>query len=179
MNETGEPEAVVLRLMLFRHAKSDWPQGVADKERPLGPRGRHDAPRMGEEIARRGMKPDLALVSPARRARESWELAGAFLPGVPLKLDDRIYEAAPAQILSVIRETDDAIHTLFLVGHNPGLELTASFLVGEGSKRLRERLGEKFPTAALAVIEFQEAGWREIGRGNGRLVLFLTPGDIE
>jgi phosphohistidine phosphatase len=169
----------VLRLMLFRHAKSDWPQGVADKERPLGPRGRHDAPRMGEEIARRGLKPDLALVSPARRTRETWELAGAFLAGVPHKLDDRIYEAGPSEILAVIQGAEDAIHTLLLVGHNPGLELTASFLVGEGSRRLRERLGEKFPTAALALIEFPDTEWREVGRGKGRLALFLTPDDIE
>jgi phosphohistidine phosphatase len=95
------------------------------------------------------------------------------------RLEDRIYEAGPAEILSVIRVTDEAVRTLLLVGHNPGLELTASFLVGEGSKRLRERLGEKFPTAALAVIEFPDGKWSDIARGAGNLALFLTPNDIE
>jgi phosphohistidine phosphatase len=73
------------RLLLFRHAKSDSPQGGSDHERPLGPRGRHDAPRMGEEMARRGLKPELALVSTATRTRETFALVKPFLPEVPAR----------------------------------------------------------------------------------------------
>lgn len=166
------------RLMLLRHAKSDWPQGVSDHERPLGPRGRHDAPRMGEEMARRGLKPDLAVISTATRARQTWELAKAFLPDVPERFERAIYEAPGEGILRTVRALDPEIRSVALVGHNPGFETVASLLIGEGPERLRDRLGEKFPTAALAVIDF-EGGWRDIGAGSGRLALFLTPADIE
>jgi phosphohistidine phosphatase len=166
------------RLILFRHAKSDWPGGLADHERPLGPRGRKDAPRMGEELARDGLRPDLAIVSTAVRTRETWDLAAPFLDDVPVRFERRLYEAAPEAILSVIRGVADSVATLLVLGHNPGLEMTASFLVSEGPRRLRDRLGEKFPTAAIAVIRFSEGGWRDIGQGSGELARFLTPGDI-
>lgn len=167
------------RLFLFRHAKSDWPQGVSDHDRPLGPRGRHDAPRMGEEMARRGLRPDLAIVSTALRARETWDLAKPFLAGIPDRLEGAIYDAAGEGILRTVRGLDPSIRSVIVVGHNPGLETAATTLIGEGPERLRDRLGEKFPTAALAVVDFEDCAWRDIGPGAGRLALFLTPGDIE
>jgi phosphohistidine phosphatase len=167
------------RLMLLRHAKSDWPKGVADHDRPLGPRGRRDAPHMGEEIALRGLRPDLAVVSSAQRTRETWDLVAPHLGDIPHRFERAIYEADPKAILAVIRAIDDAIGTLLVVGHNPGLEVTATYLIGGGAGRLRDRLGEKFPTAALAVIEFDEGGWHDIGQGRGRLALFLTPKDLD
>jgi phosphohistidine phosphatase len=167
------------RLLLLRHAKSDWPQGASDQERPLGPRGRHDAPRMGEEIARRGLRPEVALVSTATRARETFALVKPFLPEVPERFEGSIYEAPAEAILRVIRGLDPAIRCAMVVGHNPGLEGLAILLIGAGPERLRDRLGEKFPTAALAVIDFEEGGWRDIAAGSGRLTLFLTPADIE
>jgi phosphohistidine phosphatase len=167
------------RLLLLRHAKSDWPQGAADHERPLGPRGRHDAPRMGEEIARRGLKPEVALVSTATRARETFALVKPFLPEVVEAFAPTIYEAPAEAILRVVRKLDPAIRCAMVVGHNPGLEAVATLMIGEGPERLRDRLGEKFPTAALAVIDFAEGGWRDVAPGSGHLTLFLTPGDIE
>ena len=167
------------RLMLLRHAKSDWPGGVADRDRPLAPRGRHDAPRMGEEMARRGLRPDLALVSTARRTLETFALVSPFLGPLEERFEAAIYEAQPETILGVVRAVADEVETCLVIGHNPGLELLAGFLIGEGSHRLRDRLGEKFPTTALAVIDFPDGDWRTIGRGTGRLSLFLTPADIE
>jgi phosphohistidine phosphatase len=167
------------RLMLLRHAKSDWPGGVADRDRPLAPRGRHDAPRMGEEMARRGLHPDLALVSTARRTLETFALVTPFLAPKAERFEAAIYEAEAPAILEVVRRVEDQVGTLLVVGHNPGLERLAADLIGGGSERLRDRLGEKFPTAALAVIDFEAAHWRDIKRGEGRLALFLTPGDIE
>jgi len=166
------------RLMLLRHAKSDWPTGVADHDRPLSPRGRHDAPRVGEEMARRGLKPDLALVSTAERTRETYALVEAFLAGAPVRFEPALYGGQAEAILRVIRTTPDAVSSLLVIGHNPGLEAAAALLIGEGPERLRDRLGEKFPTAALAVIAFDRS-WHRIERGCGRLKLFLTPSDIE
>jgi len=164
--------------MLLRHAKSDWPSGVADPDRPLAPRGRRDAPRMGQEMARRGYRPDLAIVSPARRAVETWALAGPFLPDTPLRYEQAIYAAEPETILAVLSELDENLGTVLVVGHNPGLELTASFLTGEGPHKLRDRLGEKFPTAALAVVAFASQGWSHLAQGSGRLEVFVTPHDL-
>jgi phosphohistidine phosphatase len=167
------------RLLLLRHAKSDWPAGVGDHDRPLGPRGRHDAPRMGEEMARRGLVPDLAIVSTAARARETWMLVAPFLKGAEPRFEKAIYGAGPEALVGLVRELDDAFRAVMLVGHNPGLEMAATLLIGGGPARLRDRLGEKFPTAALAVIDFDDRFWSGVRQGNGRLVLFLTPGDIE
>jgi phosphohistidine phosphatase len=166
-----------MRLMLLRHAKSDWPNGVADKDRPLGPRGRHDAPHMGEEMARRGLVPDLAMISTAQRARETWSFVRPFFPNVREHFERRIYDASTAEILEVIRDVGSDVGTLLLVGHNPSLELLASQLIGRGSERLRGKLGEKFPTCALAVIDFGNPDWCSVA--TGRLSLFLTPADIE
>src|SRR5438105_2422284 len=132
------------RLMLLRHAKSDWPKGASDHDRPLGPRGRHDAPHMGEEMGLRGLRPDLAVISTARRARETWDLVAPHLGAVAQRFEDGIYEAEPKAILALIRSIDDAVGTLLVVGHNPGLEMTARYLIGGGVERLRDRLGEKF-----------------------------------
>ncbi|WP_230211275.1 SixA phosphatase family protein [Streptomyces kaniharaensis] len=80
----SEPTAPPHRtLIVLRHAKSAWPPDVPDWERPLGPRGRRDAPEAGRWLRRRGLVPDTVVCSPARRARETWELAGAELPGTP------------------------------------------------------------------------------------------------
>jgi phosphohistidine phosphatase len=134
---------------------------------------------MGEEMARRGLHPDLALVSTARRTLETFALVTPFLAPKADRYEAAIYEAEAPAILEVVRRVGDEVGTLLVVGHNPGMERLAADLIGGGSERLRDRLGEKFPTAALAVIDFDAAHWRDIKRGEGRLALFLTPGDIE
>jgi phosphohistidine phosphatase len=165
--------------MLLRHAKSDWPTGVDDHERPLAPRGRHDAPRMAEEMKRRDLVPDLVLVSTAQRTRETFALAAPFLGETAVRYERALYEAEPDAILRLIRRMPGTSRLPLIIGHNPGLELIASHLIGAGPERLRDRLGEKFPTASLAVIAFPHGDWADVGRGKGRLSLFLTPADIE
>jgi phosphohistidine phosphatase len=167
------------RLLLLRHAKSDWPAGVGDHDRPLGRRGRRDAPRMGEEMARRGLEPDLAIVSTAARTRETWSLLAPFLKGTEARFEKAVYGARAEALVDLVRQLDDAFRTVMLVGHNPGLEMAATLLIGGGPARLRDRLGEKFPTAALAVVDFDERSWADVRQGTGRLALFLTPGDIK
>lgn len=167
------------RLVLLRHGKSDWPAGTADHDRPLGARGRHDAPRMGEEIARRGLRPQTVLVSTAARTKATWGLVSPFVGIVEPRYEPAIYEASPETLLRLVRDFDDEAGMAMLVGHNPGLEGLASVLVGGGPDRLRDRLGEKFPTCALAVIDFEEDRWADVRPDAGRLALFLTPGDIE
>ena len=166
------------RLMLLRHAKSDWPDGVADIDRPLAPRGREAAPRMGAYLAAEGLLPDQVLVSPARRARETFDLVAPSLGGATVREEPRIYEAPAARLLQVAREGEADARALLLVGHNPGFEDLARRLVGHGDRYAFARLSAKYPTAGLAVIDFAVKAWSEIGPGAGRLDRFVTPGTL-
>jgi phosphohistidine phosphatase len=164
------------RLMLLRHAKSAWPEGVGDHERPLAQRGRGAAPGIGRYMAEHELLPDLAIVSTARRAQETWELVAPALGRDSTRRDEpRIYEAGWEAILEVIRETKAGVRTLLVIGHNPGLQDLATALIGKGEKSELARIRQKFPTAGLAVIEFAFGGWSEVATGGGRLERFVTP----
>ncbi|MEV7417825.1 histidine phosphatase family protein [Streptomyces sp. NPDC089919] len=156
---TPGPAAPVRRLVLLRHAKSAWPDGVPDHDRPLAPRGRRDAPAAGRLLRELDCVPDLVVCSTARRARETWELAaeelGIPVP-VPVRHDDRVYAAAPAALTRVLREVDPALRTVALVGHNPGMEELADALAlppatGAESAALA-RMVQKFPTCAFPLL---------------------------
>lgn len=163
------------RLILLRHAKSAWPDGTPDLDRPLNPRGREAAPRMGEYLKEEGLLPDLVLVSPARRTRETLDLVAPHLGPVETREEPRIYEATDDRILAVIRETPAAVRTLLLIGHNPGFHEVARALVGHGDRYAFARMREKYPTAGLAVIDFPLEDWAGIGVREGRLDRFVTP----
>jgi phosphohistidine phosphatase len=169
------------RLMLLRHAKSDWSQpGQADHDRTLNPRGRKAAPLMGRYMAEHGMIPDHAIVSTAARTRETWRLVADMFPRKPpAHFEDRIYEASPRDILAAIADAPASAQSLIVVGHNPGFHETANLLVDSGDRRLRRRLSEKFPTAALAVIDLDIDDWTAIRPGSGRIERFVTPRAIE
>ncbi|AWN36407.1 SixA phosphatase family protein [Methylobacterium radiodurans] len=167
------------RLILLRHAKSDRPPGVADLDRPLNPRGRQAAPRMGAYIAEAGLRPDHVLVSPSRRTLETWDAVRVPLDGNPGETIPALYEAYAAQILDVVRGAPDHAGTLLVVGHNPGLQDFATEVVGSGPKAERRRLATQFPTAALAVIDFEADHWADIAGGTGRLERFVKPKDLD
>ena len=164
------------RLLLLRHAKSAWPEGVEDHDRPLGDRGRRDAPRMGAYMASAGLQPDFALVSSARRTQETWALVEqAFAKPCPSRTVPAIYEAEPAAILAAIRTAPEESETLLVIGHNPGFENLAALLVLGGDGDALERLRTKYPTAGLAVIVFDVECWENAAPGTGRLEGFVTP----
>ncbi|WP_425513764.1 SixA phosphatase family protein [Ensifer oleiphilus] len=164
------------RLMLLRHAKSAWPEGVADHDRPLGERGRNAAPLVGAYMERKGLIPGLAIVSTARRARETWTLVKGILPPpIPARETRDIYEVAAPGILATIRAVDPAIRNLLVVGHNPGMEDLAHQLAGSGKQEALARMQQKFPTAALAVFEFDGSGWEDLAPDGCRLIDFVTP----
>lgn len=165
------------RLMLLRHAKSDWStSGQRDHERTLAPRGRKTAPLMGRYIAEQALIPDHAIVSTAARTRETWRLVSDMFPRTPpVDFEPRIYEAAPRDILAAIADAPAPAKSLIVVGHNPGFHDTANLLVNSGDTRMLHNLSEKFPTAALAVIDLDIPDWRAIRLGSGRLERFITP----
>lgn len=163
------------RLLLLRHAKSAWPAGTSDLDRPLAPRGREAAPRMGRYLAEEGLLPDLVLVSPARRTRETWDIVRASLGDVESRTEPRIYEAPCLRLLAVVQEAPSPVRTLLMIGHNPGFEDLARSLVGHGDRYAFARLSQKFPTAGLAVIDFADEAWSDVAARSGRLDRFVTP----
>jgi len=163
------------RLMLLRHGKAASPGGTKDIDRPLAPRGREAVPRIAAHLAGEHLFPDLALVSPARRARETWELVQPALGAVPARFEPGIYEAPPERLLAIIGKVEPAMHALLLVGHNPGFEDLARLLVGHGDRYAFARMARKYPTAGLAVIDFAIEDWAAVKPGCGRLDRFVTP----
>jgi phosphohistidine phosphatase len=163
------------RLLLLRHAKSDWSGGGLDVDRPLAARGREAAPRMAAYLKDESLLPDLALVSSARRTRETWDLVRPALGPVEARFEPRIYEAPVARLLAVVQEVDASIRTLLMVGHNPGFQDLARTLVGHGDRYAFARLQDKYPTAGLAVLDFSVEAWSDVVPGGGRLDRFVTP----
>jgi phosphohistidine phosphatase len=165
--------------MLLRHAKSDWPGGVSDHERPLSPRGLAAAPTMGRYMKAEGLLPDLAIVSSAVRTVETWALVRDELGlTVPHRLEPKIYEAQPEALLAVVRDAPDDVRTLLLVGHNPGSEELASDLIAFGDRYAAQRLRAKYPTCGLAVLDFDVESWVEVAERTGRLDRFVTPASL-
>jgi phosphohistidine phosphatase len=149
-------------LLVLRHAKSDWPEGVADHDRPLGKRGRRDAPRVGKWLARNDFVPDVVVCSTSQRTRETWELVAAKLPSTPdVRFDERAYGASAQTLLYLARELPDECRTALLIAHNPGVS---------------EFAGAGFPTAALAVLTF-DGDWPDLAPGQAHLTTFITPAD--
>jgi phosphohistidine phosphatase len=164
------------RLMLLRHAKTERAApGERDRDRKLMKRGRTDAPLIGAYMAHHGLIPDSALVSPAKRAQETWALiAEAFAKAPRPVSDERLYNASTEALIGVIGETRKA-HTLVVVGHNPGLHDLALQLIAAGDVELREQLSEKLPTSGLVVIDLPVDDWALVHPHAGRLERFVSP----
>ena len=167
----------MLTLSLLRHAKSSWDDpALEDFDRPLSKRGETAAPRMGAYMAAQGLRPDLVLCSPAVRARQTLDLVLARLSGSPtVTYEDGFYLAAPSVLLARIRKIAAKVHHALIVGHDPGIQGLALELSHAGKAAGMAALRAKFPTAALAVIRFQDGAWSKVATGKGRLDLFVTP----
>ncbi|QNA76835.1 histidine phosphatase family protein [Streptomyces sp. So13.3] len=163
------------RLVILRHAKSAWPDGVPDHDRPLNRRGLRDAPAAGRWLDEAGRLPDLVLCSSARRTRQTWELAAAELDGAPpVRYEPRLYAADDDDLLDVVREVAPDVGTLLLVGHNPGLQELALLLAGEAAGDTLERARTKFPTSGTAVLTWS-GPWSALEPGSALLTDFVVP----
>lgn len=163
------------RLMLLRHAKSDWAGDRPDHERPLNGRGREAAPLIGRYLASHALRPDLILASTARRAHETYELLAPYLGEVSVVHEPRLYQASAERLLEVIAHTPSSIHNLLVIGHNPGLAEFTEMMLANGEADALNRLTEKFPTSGFAVLDFARDGWGNLAPASGRLDRFVTP----
>lgn len=162
-------------LMLMRHAKSAWPPGVLDDRRPLSDRGRRDAPMAGKEVSSMGT-PEVALVSPALRTRETWELMSSHLPRTALCIDPRIYAADVDELLWVLRERAGTSDSVLLLGHNPGIEDLALLLADRSPGAFRDAMSVKYPTSAIATFRVG-VPWNKLdgGAAGVELLSFSIP----
>lgn len=172
------------RLLLLRHAKSSWDQrNQEDALRPLAPRGRRAAPLIGRHLDGQGMVPDLVLCSTAERARQTLELVSAEWDrtdgdGPTIEMRGSLYLAPPGEMLAALRRLSDAIESVMIIGHNPGMAMLAGQLALKGDPRGLKTMAVKYPTAALAVIDFDVDAWRAVMPGTGYLWSFVRPKDL-
>lgn len=164
-------------VVLLRHAKSAWPHGVPDHERPLAGRGRRNARATGAWFAAEGPRPQLVLCSDATRTRHTWEIVSASIPGdsPPMTIVPELYHASPVEVVQLLRAVPEGVGVVVVVGHQPTLADTAQLLAGKGSDRgsLR-RLRTKYPTNGAAVLRFR-GRWRDLVAGGAVLEAFAVP----
>ncbi|PLW75452.1 phosphohistidine phosphatase [Cohaesibacter celericrescens] len=172
--------AFMLRLFLLRHAKSSWSDpDLHDFDRPLNKRGKKDPPKIALAMKERGYCPDRILCSSSMRTKET---LGGILPGlqgdVSLKLLDDLYEGHAPDYLVIMRAHAKDSNNLMIVGHNTGLHEIALRLITNTNTPLATDMEIKFPTSALAVIDFDCDSWNMVTAQSGQLIDFIKPRDI-
>jgi phosphohistidine phosphatase len=170
----------MLRLLLFRHAKTARESGGGDHDRPLTKRGEEDSKRIGRYLTDEQLLPDLAIASDSRRTRQTLDLAlKAANQHPPTRLDRAVYLAEAHTLLDFIRRTPADIRTLMIIGHAPGMADLATLLTGFGDRYALARMNTKFPTSGVAVLDFPVERWEEIAEHKGRLDRFVTPASLD
>ena len=160
-------------LLLLRHAKSDYPNGVADHERPLAPRGEREGALAGDWLRAHAPAVDAVLCSTATRTRQT--LARTRIDA-PVSFLDRLYDATPGAVIGEINRVDPAVQTLLVVGHEPTMStLALGLATADGSNSTAaERISTKFPTSAIAVLRTGEP-WDQLTLSGAALVGFHVP----
>jgi phosphohistidine phosphatase len=161
--------------LLIRHAKA-VPDGVTDADRRLAPRGVLDARAAGRWLVERGLIPDHVVVSPARRAAQTWEVAMSELGAAPtVTTDDRIYDNTIESLLAVLNDVTDDADTVAVVGHNPSMQAFALALDdGSGDDRARADITDAYPTSGIAVLHVS-VDWAQLTLGSATLRQFAAP----
>jgi phosphohistidine phosphatase len=161
-------------LYLLRHAKSSWDdQTLADRMRPLAPRGRRDAKRIAEHVLELGISPELVVCSSAERTRETLEPLRPSLGAATVSIEDELYAASADELLERLHAVPDAVTSTMLIGHNPGLQDLALLLASAGPDL--QRLEAKFPTAALVTFALPDASWSTLSRADAVLTAYVVP----
>lgn len=156
------------KLYIIRHAKSSWNDDTLnDFERPLNKRGKSNAPLMGSRLKAKGVMPDIILSSPAQRAKSTAEMIARELEyAKKIVFNENIYESSVDELHKIITEVDDGCDTLFLIGHNPELNMLVEHYV---------KFYENIPTCGIVEIEFECDKWADIAPKNAKLISFDYP----
>jgi phosphohistidine phosphatase len=166
------------RIYLLRHAKSSWKDAsLPDHDRQLAGRGRGAAKAIARYLRDEGIEPGLVLCSSARRARETLDRIEPALGAPTVVVDGDFYAAGAHTLLDRLRRVPDTVESVLLIGHNPGLQELALDLA-RPSPTVTE-LAAKYPTAALATLEFAGSAWQELDHETAELVDLVRPRDLE
>lgn len=160
-------------LLLMRHAKSDYPEGVADHDRPLAPRGIREAGLAGDWLRASAPAVDAVLCSTATRARQTLANTGI---DAPARFSERLYGATPGSMITEINATGDDVATLLVIGHEPTMSGLALVLAdNDGTDTaVVERISTKFPTSAIAVLAVPGT-WGDVEPGRAALTGLEIP----
>jgi len=168
------------RLLLIRHAKTEPSMGREDFERALTDRGRDDARRMAASLAARRFIPEVLVHSGALRTKQTAEIFASGWPRrVELEEELALYDATPATLFARARRLSDGRANVAFVGHNPAIGEFAVAMAGSGAYPELRRMAAKYPTCAVAALDFPVESWGEIGPGTALLALFVTPSELE
>lgn len=159
------------KLFIIRHAKSSWKDSALDDfSRPLSKRGKSDAPMMGNRLKKRKISPDIIISSPAKRAKTTAEIIAKELKySKDILFDDEVYESTLTKLHEIVTKVDDNNTTLFLVGHNPSLNMLAEHYVD---------FSENIVTCGVLEIEFDCNRWMDIDAKNAKLISYDYPKKI-
>jgi phosphohistidine phosphatase len=165
------------RLVVLRHSKAAWPDGVPDADRPLAERGHADAPEAGKWLLAHKVVPDFILCSVALRTRQTctWvcQELGDLAP-TP-KLESGLYAASAARMLAVVNHVPDTVQTLMIIAHMPGVQDLVLHLASRDSDHdAYLDAANHFPTTGLAVLEHDKP-WAELDGQDARLTHFAVP----
>lgn len=168
-------------LYLLRHTKSSWDDpSIDDFERPLNKRGRKAATLLADYCRHHEIRPEIVLCSPAKRTRQTLESLQSALGNAPVAFERRLYEATSLTILALIAELPRNCHSALVIGHNPGLQRLARYLVDADSPNPALRhLGDKLPTGGFVTLSAQINEWDRLTAGGCTLDGFLRPGDLD
>ena len=158
------------RLYIIRHAKSSWKkQDLADFDRPLNKRGKHDAPLMGTQLLKINVCPDLVITSPAKRALTTAETIAEKINYPRKKIIENIqlYLADVPELLDVVRNFDESVKNAVLVGHNPGVTDFSNFLTDDDI--------ENVPTCGVICVDLLVDQWEHADKDLGTLIFFDYP----
>ncbi len=167
-----------MRLWLLRHAKSSWDEpGLDDRDRPLAPRGERSADRMSDYLLAEGIRPDVVLCSSALRTRETLaRVLPALGPDLEIHIEPALYTFDAGSLLERVRAIPDGVSAM-LIGHNPAMQELAIRLAARGDGL--DTLAQKYPTGALAELEFPAGSWHEVGPATGELTRFVVPRELD
>ncbi len=166
-------------IWLLRHAKSSWDDAsLPDEDRPLAPRGARAAAAMSAYLSSAGINPALVLCSSGLRARQTLAAVVASLgPELEVRIEPGLYTFDAEVVLERLRQIDDAVTSVMVVGHNPALQDLALMLAPGGPARAA--VAEKLPTGALVGIDVPDGSWASLAPGAGAISRFVTPRSLE
>jgi phosphohistidine phosphatase len=159
-------------IIFIRHAKSDWSNlFVRDFDRGLNERGMRDAPIMGEVLAKKNLRPERIISSPALRAKLTATTIASYLPYPENQIiyDPTLYGGDITSVVELIASTPQNIHTLILVGHNPELTECVNYFCKSEI--------ENVPTCGVVAMQLKDDDWNSIGKESAQLLYFEKPKD--